>query len=161
MDCSLPGFSVHGILQIRILKWIAISHTLVHSCNCLDPARILLKKKKLFIWLHLASVVAHGVEFPDQGLNPGPLHWEHGRVLSHWSTRSGLGLASSRGLWHVLLGEFSPQPEARGGNPRGFSKPPQKEARPSEGGTSRGKREGGRAAALGFIQAPVVRSESS
>ena len=25
MDCSPPGFSVHGILQVRILEWIAIS----------------------------------------------------------------------------------------------------------------------------------------
>ena len=25
MDCSLPGSSVHGILQVRILEWIAIS----------------------------------------------------------------------------------------------------------------------------------------
>ena len=28
MDCSLPGFSIHGILQARILEWgaIAFSH---------------------------------------------------------------------------------------------------------------------------------------
>ena len=25
MNCSLPGFSVHGILQARILQWVAIS----------------------------------------------------------------------------------------------------------------------------------------
>ena len=25
MDCSLPGFSVHGILQARILEWVTIS----------------------------------------------------------------------------------------------------------------------------------------
>ena len=25
MDCSLPDFSVHGILQVRILEWVAIS----------------------------------------------------------------------------------------------------------------------------------------
>ena len=25
MDCSLPGFSIHGILQARTLKWVAIS----------------------------------------------------------------------------------------------------------------------------------------
>ena len=25
VDCSLPGSSVHGILQARILEWIAIS----------------------------------------------------------------------------------------------------------------------------------------
>ena len=23
-DCNLPGSSVHGILQVRILKWVAI-----------------------------------------------------------------------------------------------------------------------------------------
>ena len=25
MDCSPPGFSVHGILQAKILEWVAIS----------------------------------------------------------------------------------------------------------------------------------------
>ena len=25
MDCSLPGFSIHGILQARILVWVATS----------------------------------------------------------------------------------------------------------------------------------------
>ena len=25
MDCSLPGFSVHGILQARTLEWGAVS----------------------------------------------------------------------------------------------------------------------------------------
>ena len=63
----------------------------------------------------------------------------------------------------MLLGEFSPQLEARGENSRGFSKPPEEEERPSEreghpGGRS--KWAGGRAADLGFTQAPV-RSESS
>ena len=25
MDCSLPGFSIHGILKSRLLEWVAIS----------------------------------------------------------------------------------------------------------------------------------------
>ena len=25
MDCSLPGSSLHGILQARVLEWVAIS----------------------------------------------------------------------------------------------------------------------------------------
>ena len=25
MDCSLPGSSVHGIFQARVLEWVAIS----------------------------------------------------------------------------------------------------------------------------------------
>ena len=44
-------------------------------------------KKYIFIYLfapgfylqHTNSlVVACGIQFPDQGSNPGPLHWEHG-----------------------------------------------------------------------------------
>ena len=33
MDCSLPGSSVHGIFQARVLEWdaIAFSNWLVHS----------------------------------------------------------------------------------------------------------------------------------
>ena len=31
MDCSPPGSSVHGILQARILKWVAISSSRVSS----------------------------------------------------------------------------------------------------------------------------------
>ena len=38
----------------------------------------------LFIWLFLALAAACEIKFPDQGLNPGPLHWEH-RVLASGS----------------------------------------------------------------------------
>ena len=31
MDCSLPGSSVHGILQAKILEWIAIPFSRVSS----------------------------------------------------------------------------------------------------------------------------------
>ena len=36
MNCSLPGFSVHRILQARILEWIAISF----SRNCINKIAI-------------------------------------------------------------------------------------------------------------------------
>ena len=33
IDCNPPGFSVHGILQVRILEWVAISFSKKHiSC---------------------------------------------------------------------------------------------------------------------------------
>ena len=32
----------------------------------------------LFIWLHWVLVVAYGIQFPNQGLNPGPLPWHCG-----------------------------------------------------------------------------------
>ena len=27
MDCSLPGCSAHGLLQAKILEWVAISYS--------------------------------------------------------------------------------------------------------------------------------------
>ena len=31
MDCSLPGTSVHGIFQARVLEWVAIAFS---TCHC-------------------------------------------------------------------------------------------------------------------------------
>ena len=52
MDCSLPGFSVRGILQVRILKWVAVPSSkrssqprdltrqvLYHECHLGSPSR--------------------------------------------------------------------------------------------------------------------------
>ena len=41
MDCSLPGSSVHGILQATILEWVAISS----SSGPAKPFRSLSSKK--------------------------------------------------------------------------------------------------------------------
>ena len=37
MDCSLPGSSVHGILQARILEWVAISFPIASSQPRIEP----------------------------------------------------------------------------------------------------------------------------
>ena len=39
MDCSLPGCSVHGILQARILEWVAISFSRASS-QCRDQTQV-------------------------------------------------------------------------------------------------------------------------
>ena len=47
MDCSLPGYSVHGIVQTRILKWFAISlsnityiHSFFRLFSCIGHYRV-------------------------------------------------------------------------------------------------------------------------
>ena len=35
MDCSLPGSSVHGIFQARVLEWVAISFSRSDGLGCL------------------------------------------------------------------------------------------------------------------------------
>ena len=37
MDCRLPGSSAHGILQARILEWVAISFSRVSSDPGIEP----------------------------------------------------------------------------------------------------------------------------
>ena len=34
MDCSLPGSSIHGIFQARVLEWVAISFSISHTLYC-------------------------------------------------------------------------------------------------------------------------------
>ena len=34
MDCSLPGSSIHGICQARVLEWGAIAFSKIHMCVC-------------------------------------------------------------------------------------------------------------------------------
>ena len=40
MDCSLPGSSIHGIFQARVLEWVAIARQLQkqgkHECDKLQ-----------------------------------------------------------------------------------------------------------------------------
>ena len=39
MECSLPGSSVHGIFQVRILEWVAISWSRDQTCiSAVSPA---------------------------------------------------------------------------------------------------------------------------
>ena len=40
MDCSLPGSSVHGIFQARVLEWGAIAFSLASSVHGIFQARI-------------------------------------------------------------------------------------------------------------------------
>ena len=52
MDCSLPGFSTHGICQARVLEWGATNNEqsflcyTVHLCWMWDEALIPIKEKK-------------------------------------------------------------------------------------------------------------------
>ena len=41
MDCSLLGSSVHGILQARLLEWVAISFSRDQTCVCCLAVRFL------------------------------------------------------------------------------------------------------------------------
>ena len=58
MDCSLPGFSVHGIFQARILEWVAIAF----SDSILKSRDITLSTKVHLVKAVVFPVVMYGCE---------------------------------------------------------------------------------------------------
>ena len=51
MDCSLPGSSVHGIFQARVLEWGAIAFSIKMLSDMLTFHRVLLPSAKLSLCL--------------------------------------------------------------------------------------------------------------
>ena len=49
MDCSLPGASVHGIFQVRILEWVAISFSKGSSWSGIEPTSSALQACSLLL----------------------------------------------------------------------------------------------------------------
>ena len=111
MDCSLPGSSVHGILQARIIKWVDISFSR-GSCQPRDQTLVSFIADRFFtVWANREvciyilmfnsstvsiSLWPHGLQharFPCPSLppracsNPCPLsRWCHPTILSSVAT---------------------------------------------------------------------------
>ena len=47
MDCSLPGSSVHGIFQARVLEWVAIAFSVFKDKNKPNNIRLKVQKQKI------------------------------------------------------------------------------------------------------------------
>ena len=67
MDCSLPGSSIHGIFQARVLEWGAIAFSVIHmKCllilTCIHKLILLLydfKKKYSMIKVFYEELIIH------------------------------------------------------------------------------------------------------
>ena len=90
MDCSLPGSSVHGILQARILEWVTISFSRGSSwprdwtqVSHIGGRRFnLWATREAWIKSSTSFFLFWAVPFPDQGLN---LCLLHEALLKAWS----------------------------------------------------------------------------
>ena len=82
MDCSLPGFSVHVILQARTLEWVAISFS--------NAWKWKVKVKSLSrVWLLTTSWTAAYQAPPSMGFS-GQQYWSGVPLLSPLFTYSSL-----------------------------------------------------------------------
>jgi len=76
MDCSLPGSSIHGIFQARVLEWGAIAFSESHSVvsNSLRPRELYSPWNSPGQNIGVGRLSLLQGIFPIQGLNPGLLH---------------------------------------------------------------------------------------
>jgi len=54
MDCSLPGFSVHGILQARTLEWVVISFSTMEYYTAIKKN---IFESVLMRWIKLEPII--------------------------------------------------------------------------------------------------------
>ena len=102
MDCSLPGSSVHGIFQARVLEWVAISfsrtatQTFVSVSTC-TWASLVAQRVKRLPEMRETWVQSLGQEDPlekDKATHSGTLAWKipwtekPGRLQSMGSQRA-------------------------------------------------------------------------
>ena len=71
MDCSLPGSSVHGVLQARILEWVAISSSRESSWPR-DQTRLLHILYSQYKWLKKVVILISSVT-SENNLAPSAL----------------------------------------------------------------------------------------
>ena len=122
MDCSMPGSSVHGILQARILEWVAMAFSRGSSQprgrTCISYISWIVRRV-LYHWDSLvAQIVKHlppVLETRVQSLGrENPLEKEmatHSSILAWeipWTEEP--GMLQSRGLqriWHTWAGRHA------------------------------------------------------
>ena len=103
MDCSPPGSSVHGILQARLLEWVAISFSKKWKWKSLSRARLWdpmdypvhgILQARILEW---AAVPYSKGSSPTQGSSPGLPHCR--RFFTSWAT----GEALLGSTWRLKL----------------------------------------------------------
>ena len=68
MDCSLPGSSIHGIFQARVLEWVAIAFS-VYECRIQHEPGMWAKKRSRGHFRGFSHPVMGGTELVNgQGL---------------------------------------------------------------------------------------------
>ena len=66
MDCSLPGSSIHGILQARVLEWGAIAFSATYSTGNQTQYSVIIYRGKeyennvhIYMYIHLNHFAVH------------------------------------------------------------------------------------------------------
>ena len=93
MDCSLPGSSVYGIFQARVLEWVAIAFSMWDECNC------------VVVWTFFGIVFLW--DWNEHW--PFPVLWPLLSFQICWHIECSTVTTSSFRIWNSSIGITSPQ----------------------------------------------------
>ena len=98
MDCSPPGSSVHGILQARVLEWVAtpISHQEIFPTQGSNPGLLHCKwilyhlshQGSPFLWKSSSDPLKPRHSFLRQKLGVCPFTWQNNKAILFYFTRN-------------------------------------------------------------------------
>ena len=71
MDCSLPGSSVHGVSQARILEWVAISFSKINKyllSNSLggNAYLVCIDTKSMCVYIYIVYIIIYYRQIDDR-----------------------------------------------------------------------------------------------
>ena len=86
MDCSLPGSSVHGIFQARVLEWVAIAFSALYVLLTHITLTTISDKYSYYFYLIVAYTTCRRRQWqPTSVLLPGKSHgWRSLEGCSPW-----------------------------------------------------------------------------
>ena len=65
MDCSLPGSSVHGIFQARVLEWVALPSLMINLDSILKSRDVTLPTKVCILKAMFFPVVMYDLDYKE------------------------------------------------------------------------------------------------
>ena len=104
VDCSPPGSSIHGILQARILEWVAISFSRGSSPPRDRTQVSRISCRHFNLWATREAPRSRGKEqWPHRRLSQNYLLILEGLLWRHWVSR---GLVQKWGRWQRQYGKL-------------------------------------------------------
>ena len=103
MDCNPPGFSVHGIFQVGVLEWVAISFSRKSSQSGIESKSLALKADSLPSEPPGGPNVCPGGAQIEGNWRCVPCEWAAAPRVSSSGLSSTSCLWTSQGLWHCPL----------------------------------------------------------
>ena len=107
MDCSLPGSSIHGIFQARVLEWGAIAHGLFILLPILfHEALLSCMDHSILFWIYSVYFMFHSLRQNKNSCKLILIEYSSKAQLSYWQIHLSYSVCSLRKIKRNLVCNF-------------------------------------------------------